>query len=141
MNINVGLIGMGTVGTGVARALLEKGRMLEKRVGARLVLRRACDKDFRRRPRGVRLPSAVVTSDAGKVLRDPEIHIVVELIGGLEPAKAFILEALRRGKHVVTANKALLAHAGRELFAAATKANVDLYFEAAVGGGIPIIKA
>ena len=138
--INVGLIGFGTVGTGVARALLEKGRLLAERVGARLVLRRVCDKDLRR-PRGVRLPSGLVTSDVSKVLRDPEIHIVVELIGGLEPAKSFILEALKRGKHVVTANKALLAHAGRELFAAAERAHADLYFEASVGGGIPIIKA
>lgn len=141
-SVNVGLIGVGTVGAGVARALLEKRRLLEQRVGARLLLRRACDKDFRRRrPGGLRLPQALLTSDASKILRDPDIQIVVELIGGLEPAKTFILEALRRGKHVVTANKALLAHAGRELFAAATRADVDLYFEAAVGGGIPIIKA
>ena len=138
--INVGLIGVGTVGAGVARALLEKGRMLEQRIGTRIVLRRACDREFRRQ-RGFRLPAGLTTTDPSKVLRDPDIQIVVELIGGLEPAKTFILDALRRGKHVVTANKALLAHAGRELFAAATQANVDLYFEAAVGGGIPIIKA
>ena len=138
--INVGLIGVGTVGAGVARALLEKRRLLEQRVGARIVLRRACDKEFRRR-RGVRLPPSVTTTDPAKVLHDPDIQVVVELIGGLEPARTFILEALRRGKHVVTANKALLAQAGRELFAAARRANVDLYFEAAVGGGIPIIKA
>ena len=138
--VNVGLIGFGTVGAGVARALLEKGHLLEQRIGARVVLRRVCDKDFRR-SRGFRLPPGVTTSDASKILRDPEIQIVVELIGGLEPAKAFILEALRRGKHVVTANKALLAHAGKELFAAAAKAEADLYFEASVGGGIPIIKA
>ncbi len=138
--IYVGLIGFGTVGAGVARALLEKGRMLEERVGARVVLRRVCDNDFRRK-RGFRLPAHLTTSDPSKILRDPEIRIVVELIGGLEPAKTFILEALRRGKHVVTANKALLAHEGRELFAAATRAKADLYFEASVGGGIPIIKA
>jgi homoserine dehydrogenase len=104
-----------------------------------VVLRRVCDKDFRR-SRGFRLSPALATSDPSKVLRDPEIRIVVELIGGLEPAKTLILEALRRGKHVVTANKALLAHAGRELFSAATRAKADLYFEASVGGGIPIIK-
>jgi homoserine dehydrogenase len=137
--VNVGLIGFGTVGAGVARALLEKGRLLEERVGARLVLRRVCDKDFRRR-RGVRLPSRLTTTDPSKILRDPEIHIVVELIGGLEPARTLILEALRRGKPVVTANKALLAHAGRELFTAAASSSADLYFEASVGGGIPIIK-
>jgi len=138
--INVGILGFGTVGTGVARALLEKRRLLEERVGARIVLRRVCDKDFRRR-RGLRLSPALTTSDPAKILRDTDIHIVVELIGGLQPAKTLILEALRRGKHVVTANKALLAHDGKELFAAAARTNVDLYFEASVGGGIPIIKA
>jgi homoserine dehydrogenase len=138
--VHVGLIGFGTVGAGVARALLEKGRLLEDRVGARLVLRRVCDRDFRR-SRGFRLPSGLTTSDPAKILRDPQIQIVVELIGGIEPAKTLILEALRRRKHVVTANKALLAEAGRELFAAAAKSGTDLYFEASVGGGIPIIKA
>ena len=139
MKIHVGVIGFGTVGAGVARALLEKGRLLEERVGARIVLRRVCDRDFRR-SRGFRLPPGLTTSDASAILRDPQIQIVVELIGGLEPAKAFILDALRARKHVVTANKALLARAGRELFSAATRAKTDLYFEASVGGGIPIIK-
>ena len=138
--IQVGLIGFGTVGAGTARALLEKRHVLEQRIGARLVLRRVCDRDFRR-SRGFRLPPGIATTDPAAIVQDPEIQIVVELIGGLEPAKSLILDALRRGKHVVTANKALLAHAGRELFAAATKANADLYFEASVGGGIPIIKA
>ena len=138
--IQVGIIGAGTVGAGVVRALLEKRRLLEQRTGARIMLRRICDKDFRH-VRGLRLPAKLLTKDASAILRDPEIQIVVELIGGLQPAKTFILEALQRGKHVVTANKALLANAGRELFAAATKAGADLYFEASVGGGIPIIKA
>ena len=138
--VNVGLIGFGTVGAGVARTLLQKGRQLEESTGARVVLRRVCDRDFRR-SRGFRLPPGLATSDPAAILRDPDIQIVVEVIGGQEPAKSFILEALRRGKHVVTANKALLAHAGGELFMAASKANADLYFEASVGGGIPIIKA
>ena len=138
--INIGLIGFGTVGAGVARTLLEKARFLEARVGARLALRRVCDRDFRRR-RGLHLPPRVATTDPQAILRDPDIQIIVELIGGLEPAKTFILEALRRGKHVVTANKALLAHHGAELFKAAARARVDLYFEASVGGGIPIIKS
>jgi len=138
--VNIGLIGFGTVGAGVARTLLTRGHFLEQNVGVRLVLRRVCDQDFRR-SRGFRLPAGLTTSDPHKILRDPEIQIVVELIGGLEPAKGLILEALRRGKHVVTANKALLAHAGRELFAAAARSKADLYFEASVGGGIPIIKA
>ena len=137
--INVGLIGLGTVGLGVARTLLEKGRLLEDRIGARIVLRRVCDRSFRQAKR-LRLPAALKTTNAAEVLRDPDIHIIVELIGGIEPAKSFVLEALRHGKHVVTANKALLAQAGNELFAAATRAHVELYFEASVGGGIPIIK-
>src|SRR3989338_6010800 len=138
--INVGIIGVGTVGAGGARALLEKSRLLEQRVGARVVLRRVCDRDFRR-PRGVKLPARLRTRDPNAILHDPDIHIVVELIGGLEPARSIILEALRRGQHVVTVNKALLAHAGGELFAAAARAKRDPYFEASVGGGIPIIKA
>ncbi|MBI3320281.1 MAG: homoserine dehydrogenase [Candidatus Omnitrophica bacterium] len=138
--VNVGLIGCGTVGMGVARALLEKAHGLERRIGARVVLKRVCDRDARR-ARALRLPPARVTQDARTILKDPEIQLVVELIGGLQPAKGFILEAMRRGKHVVTANKALLAEAGQELFAAADRYGVDLYFEASVGGGIPIIKA
>jgi homoserine dehydrogenase len=138
--INIGLIGFGTVGAGVARALLQKRRLLQQRTGARLVLRRVCDRDFRR-SRGFRLPAGVAVSDPQKVLADPDIQVIVELVGGLQPAKAFIRSALRSGKHVVTANKALLAEAGRELFREATRRNVDLCFEASVGGGIPIIKS
>ena len=138
--VQVGLIGLGTVGTGVARALLEKRHLLEQRTGARFILRRICDKDLRR-PRGLKFSPGVTTTDPANVLQDPQIQVVVELIGGLEPARSFILEALRRGKHVVTANKALLAQAGGELFAAAARSGVTLSFEASVGGGIPIIKA
>ncbi len=138
--VNVGLIGLGTVGTGVARGLLEKGHLLQQHVGARLVLKRVCDRNAQRL-RALRVPASCVTRDAHAIVRDPEIQIVVELIGGLQPAKALILEAMRRGKHVVTANKALLAEEGPELFEAADRAGVDLYFEASVGGGIPIIKA
>ncbi len=138
--IRVGLIGFGTVGAGVARALLRKQRLFARRAGARIVLHRVCDREFRR-SRGFRLPSGLSTTDSSKILRDPNIQVVVELIGGQEPARSLVLEALQRGKHVVTANKALLAHSGQELFRAATKAGVNLYFEASVGGGIPIIKA
>jgi homoserine dehydrogenase len=138
-HIQVGLIGLGTVGTGVARALMEKAHLLETRAGTRLVLRRVCDRSFHN-AKALKLRPSLLTRDAHAVLRDPDIRIVIELIGGIEPAKAFILAALRQGKHVVTANKALLASAGRELFAAAAKAGTGLYFEASVGGGIPIIK-
>ncbi len=138
--VKVGLLGFGTVGGGVGRALLERGHLLEQHLGSRVVLHRVCDKDPRR-PRAAHIPPSRITTDANEILRDPEIQVVVELIGGIEPARRFILEALRRGKHVVTANKALLAEAGQELFAAADRYGVDLYFEASVGGGIPIIKA
>ena len=138
--VQIGLIGLGTVGTGVARALIDKGRLLEKRIGSRLVLKRACDRNVKR-GRALRLSPSVLTTDARVVLRDPAIQGVVELIGGIEPARTLLLEAIRRGKHVVTANKALLAHHGHELFAAADRAGGDVYFEASVAGGIPIIKA
>ena len=138
--VNIGVIGLGTVGSGVVRTLLEKPRLLQERVGARLVLRRVCDRNLRR-ARALRLPPGLITTDARRVLEDPEIQIVVELIGGIHPAKEFVLEALRCGKHVVTANKALLAEEGQELFSVADRHAVDLYFEASVGGGIPIIKA
>ena len=138
--INVGLIGLGTVGEGVARILSGKPKFLERKIGAKLVLKRVCDKDLRRK-REFKLNPSILTTDVNKILNDPEIQIVVELIGGIRPAKDFILEAFKRGKSVVTANKALLAECGEEIFREAKKANVDLYFEAAVGGGIPIIKA
>lgn len=139
-SINVGVIGFGTVGEGVVRALLGKPQFLEKRIGARLVLKAVCDRDLSRK-REVRIDKDILTGDVNKILHSPDIQIVVELIGGVSPAKEFILEAFRRGKHVVTANKALLAECGKEIFEAAKRANVDLYFEASVGGGIPIIKA
>ena len=138
--VNVGLIGCGTVGAGVVRALLEKAHLLEQRIGARLHLARICEKDPTR-ARTLRVPAACLTADADAILRDPDIQIVVELIGGIQPAKTYILKALRAGKHVITANKALLAEHGHELFAAADRYGADLYFEASVGGGIPIIKA
>lgn len=138
--INIGVIGFGTVGCGVIRALLSKPQFFEKKIGAKLVLKTICDKDIRR-PREVKVDKNILTTEVNKILHDPDIHIVVELIGGIHPAKEFILEAFRRGKHVVSANKALLAEYGEEIFLAAKKANVDLYFEASVGGGIPIIKA
>lgn len=138
--INVGVIGFGTVGEGVIRTLQDRPQFLEKKIGARLALRAVCDKDLRRK-RDVKVGRDVLTGDVNRILHSPDIQIVVELIGGVHPAREFVLEALRRGKHVVTANKALLAECGREILEAAKRANVDLYFEASVGGGIPIIKA
>lgn len=137
--IQVGLLGCGTVGTGVAKLLLERPEVISARLGAELVLRRVADIDTAR-DRGLRFPEGVLVSDARKVLDDPEIAIVVEMIGGTGVAREFILEAIARGKHVVTANKALIASCGNELFEAAARRGVDLCYEASVGGCMPIIK-
>jgi homoserine dehydrogenase len=137
--INVGLLGCGTVGTGVARLLLERQDRIAARLGARLVLRRAADLDTTR-DRGVRFPEGVLVPDARRVVAEPGIDIIVEMIGGDTIAKELILKAIANGRHVVTANKALIAGHGNELFAAAAARKVDLYFEASVGGCMPIIK-
>ncbi len=138
--VHVGILGLGTVGAGTAQTLLQQRDLIRARSGVDLVLKRAADlnidRDF-----GIAFPEGVLTSDAGEVLDDAEIRIVIELIGGTGIAREFILRAFAAGKSVVTANKALLAVHGPELIAAATEAGVDLYFEAAVAGGIPIIKS
>lgn len=139
-SINVGIIGFGTVGTGTARILHENAEIIRRRLGAPLVLKKIADLDVKR-DRGVKLPGVQFTTSAQDVLVDPDIDIVVELIGGYKPAKEFILEAFKNKKHVVTANKALLAVHGEELYAAAEKAGVTLGYEASVAGGIPILAA
>jgi homoserine dehydrogenase len=139
--INVGLVGLGTVGTGVARIITESAPVLERRTGARIRLKRIADLDLSR-DRGLRLDGhTLLGTDAGEILADKEIQVVIELIGGREPAKSILLEAMERKKHVITANKALLASEGTELFEAAVTHGVEIGFEAAVGGGIPIIRA
>lgn len=138
--IKVGMIGFGTVGSGVARILEENAGLIERRVGARVVLKRIADVDVTT-DRGVKLRPGVLVPNADEVLDDPEIAIVMELIGGIEPAKKFILKAIQKGKHVVTANKALLALHGDEIFKAAQRHGVDVNFEGSVGGGIPIIRS
>ena len=138
--IAVGMIGFGTVGTGVATILLNNAELIAKRVGVPIELVRVADLDVKT-DRGVVLPEGVLTTDAESVLHDPQIDVVVELIGGYDVAKRFILTALEQGKHVVTANKALLAIHGEEIFHAAAAAECDLGFEASVGGGIPIIRS
>ena len=138
--IHVGLIGFGTVGTGVVRILQENARLLEKRLGLSIVLKRIADLDITS-DRGVKVNPALLTQKVGDILDDPEIAIFVELIGGLEPARTFILQAIERGKHIVTANKALLAVHGAEIFKAADERGVDIGFEGSVGGGIPIIRS
>jgi homoserine dehydrogenase len=138
--INIGIMGFGTVGAGVVRLLLEQRELLSRRLGCDLVLARVADPDLER-PRPVSLPPELLTPRASDILDDPEIDIVVELIGGLEAARDYTLAAIARGKHVVTANKALLAHHGNDLLAAAAAQGVEIAFEAAVCGGIPIILA
>jgi len=137
--IVIGIIGLGTVGTGVVRILQNNHDVIEKRLGAPMEIKKISDLDVDR-DRGLKLPPGLVGQDTQAILNDPEIDIVVELIGGNHPAREFILEALKKGKHVVTANKALLAECGEDLFQAAEEAGVDLFFEASVGGGIPILR-
>ncbi len=138
--IKVGLIGFGTVGSGVVKVLQKNSGLVEKRLGSRIVLKRIADIDIET-DRGVKLKPGMLTDKAGDVINDPEIHIVMELMGGIEPAKTFILKAIRNGKHVVTANKALLALHGDEIFKEANRYGVDVSFEASVGGGIPLIRS
>ena len=135
--IKVGIIGLGTVGTGVAANLLNNGDVIAKRTGVKLVLTKIADIDIKS-DRGIKIPKKLLTTDARALIK--EVDVVVELIGGTTVAKDFILEALAMGKPVVTANKALLAKKGEELFAAAEKSKADIYYEASVAGGIPIIK-
>ncbi len=137
--ICVGLIGFGTVGTGVVRLLKENRDIIKARLGADLILRRIADLDLER-DRGIPIEPGLLVRDASAILEDPEISIVIELMGGEEPARTFILRALERGKHVVTANKALLASRGNEIFDAAQRKGVDVAFEGSVAGGIPIIR-
>ncbi|PYM20137.1 MAG: homoserine dehydrogenase [Candidatus Rokuibacteriota bacterium] len=140
-DVRLGLLGLGTVGAGVAKILLTRREMLEERAGGRLTLAAVADADLVRAREGLDLAALPMVNDAAKVLDDPSINVVIELIGGLEPARTFILKALASGKHVVTANKALLAHHGVELYEEARRRGVSLGFEAAVAGGIPLIRA
>ncbi len=139
-NIKVGLMGFGTIGTGVVKIIQQNQEVLSSRLGVGIDLVRIADLDTIT-DRGVKLPAGLLTNDAKAMLSDPEVQIVIELIGGYEPARTFVLEAIRNGKHIVTANKALLALHGDEIFQAAEKAGVAVMFEAAVGGGIPVISA
>lgn len=138
-NINIGLLGFGTVGTGVAKILLESRELITSRVGAALNLRRIADIDTTT-DRGIRLEKGMLTPDAQNVINDPDIDIIVEMIGGCTIAKDLILKAMDKGKHIVTANKALLADDGNALLKAARSKGVDLAFEASVGGVCPSLK-
>ena len=138
--IKVGLLGFGTIGTGVVKVIQQNAEVISQRLGAKLTLAAIADRDITT-DRGVTVDPAILTDDAENVLTNPDIDVVIELIGGYEPARTFVLKALENGKHVVTANKALLALYGQELLQAAEKNNVSLLFEAAVGGGIPVLSS
>lgn len=137
--ISVGLIGFGTVGSGLAHTLLSQNKRLSQKVGAVINLTRVADINIDALPE--EFSGITLSRDAADIFNDPDIDIVVELIGGMEPARSFMLEAIKKGKHVITANKALLSVHGREIFEAAVANNVEVGFEASVGGGIPVIKA
>lgn len=136
----VGIIGFGTVGAGVYEILVKNREVIADRAGTKVHVKRIADLDLLS-DRGVPVDRDLLTRDAMEIVEDPEIQIVVELIGGLDRAGEFLLQAMARGKHVVTANKALLAERGAEIYAAAKRHGVGLGFEASVGGGIPIIGA
>jgi homoserine dehydrogenase len=137
--VNIGLVGAGTVGGGVLQALQRNGGLMASRLGVRLHVRRVAVREPAK-PRAVQLSAGMVTTDWRQLVRDPDIHVVAELIGGTTTACAVVLEALKAGKPVVTANKALLSARGEELFEAAERYRANLYYEASVAGGVPIIK-
>ena len=137
--IGVGILGFGTVGAGVAEGLLKHREVMAKRLDVDIVLKKIADLDIVT-DRGVAVEPGMLTVDAKSICSDPSVQIVVETIGGTGIAKSLVLEALNNGKCVVTANKKLLAEYGKEIFDTAAKNNVDIYFGAAVGGGIPIIR-
>lgn len=137
--IKVGLIGFGTVGKGLAEVLLTQKERLIRRTGMSIRLAGVADHSTAALPD--RFSSVSLTKNAADLITDPDIDVIVELIGGIEPAKTFVMQAIAAGKHVVTANKALLSEEGAEIFAAAAARGVEVGFEASVGGGIPVIKA
>ncbi|MFM1768831.1 MAG: hypothetical protein RJA22_1360 [Verrucomicrobiota bacterium] len=137
--VNIGLLGGGTVGGGVFRAVQRNGTLMAARLGVRLRVTRIAVRELRKR-RPVAIPPRLLTADWQAVVQDPKVQVVVELMGGTSVARQAVLAALRAGKPVVTANKALLSAHGEELFAAAQRSGANLYYEASVAGGIPIIK-
>ncbi len=138
--IGVGIIGFGTVGSGTVKILQEGGTLIRKRTGLDIRLVKIADIDLTRK-RDVDVDSHLLTNDPFEVIGNLDVHILVELIGGIEPAYQYICEAIKRGKWVVTANKALLAEKGMEIFRLAREKNCEIGFEASVCGGIPVIKA
>lgn len=139
-DINVGLIGFGTIGAGVVKILSDNQKIIEKRLGARICLAKIVDLDIKT-DRGVPVDEKVLTTSVDDILDNPDIDIVIELIGGYDPARTFILKALDNKKHIVTANKALLAKHGDEIFTKVEENGLSIGFEASIGGAIPIIRS
>lgn len=138
--INVGLIGAGTVGSGVYKLLKDNNELIKERTGLDIRIKKIADIDpDRERP--VKIPKKLFTTDANELIKDESIHIIVELVGGTKIARKFVLDSFKAGKHVVTANKALIALFGEDIFSQALNNNVSFGFEASVGGGIPVIRA
>lgn len=138
--VNLGMIGGGTVGSGVFHALRRNGDLMAARIGVKVNVRRVAVKALDE-PRPYEIPASVMTTDWRSVVEDPQVDLVSELVGGTTLARTITLAALRLGKPVITANKALLSACGKELFAAAQQSGANLYYEASVCGGIPIIKS
>jgi homoserine dehydrogenase len=138
--IKVGLIGLGTIGTGVVKVLQKNIDIIESKVGAKVELKKIADVDITRE-RDIKIDKKVLTTDAYDIINDPDIDIVIELVGGIEPALTFVLAAMKNKKHVVTANKAILARHWEKIMNTAKENGVDIYLEASVGGGIPLIQA
>ncbi len=138
--VNIGLIGFGNIGSGVVKILRDKKSLLSEKTGLDINIKKICDQDITSK-RNVSVDKSLLTRNPKEIIEDPQIDILVELIGGIHPAREFISEALKKGKNIVTANKALLALHGQELFSEAVDKGKNIYFEASVGAGIPIIKS
>lgn len=138
--VNIGLIGFGNVGSGLIRILRERKKILRDKTQLQINVSKICDKAIASK-RKIGIDKSLITPRAEEIINDPQIDIVVELIGGIHPAKEYIIESLKKGKSIVSANKALLSQEGRELFALARDRGKSIYFEASVGAGIPLIKS
>ncbi|MBF0186501.1 MAG: homoserine dehydrogenase [Magnetococcales bacterium] len=139
--LRVGILGCGTVGTGTARLLMAQQNVLRRRTGVDIKLVRIADRIFANDDHGKTFKGVQLVDDAAAVIEAEDIDVVIELIGGLEPARSFVIDAMKRGKHVVTANKALVAVHGNDILLEAIRRKVDFGFEASVAGAVPVIKA
>jgi homoserine dehydrogenase len=138
--VKIGILGFGTVGAGVVEGIRKNGELISQRTNIRPIVVKIADIDIES-DRGISIGEGILTTDALSVIDDPDIDVIVELVGGVTIAKDFVLRALRNGKPVVTANKALLAECGKEIYKAARDGEAGIYYEAAVGGGIPVLRS